>query len=39
MARFETNQESSDGLREKMVAVNRNAKVVKGGRVFSVLLP
>lgn len=25
----------SDGLQEKLVAVNRNAKVVKGGRVFS----
>jgi small subunit ribosomal protein S5 len=24
-----------DGLKEKMVAVNRHAKVVKGGRVFS----
>ena len=26
---------SSDGFREKLVAVNRNAKVVKGGRKFS----
>lgn len=25
----------SDGLQEKLVAVNRHAKVVKGGRVFS----
>lgn len=24
-----------DGLKEKLVAVNRNAKVVKGGRIFS----
>ncbi len=25
----------SDGLQEKLVAVNRNSKVVKGGRIFS----
>ncbi len=25
----------SDGMQEKLVAVNRNAKVVKGGRIFS----
>ena len=25
----------SDGMHEKLVAVSRNAKVVKGGRVFS----
>ncbi|MDF3055470.1 MAG: ribosomal protein [Gammaproteobacteria bacterium] len=25
----------NDGIREKLVAVNRNAKVVKGGRIFS----
>ncbi len=35
MAKIETNQqESSDGLREKMVAVNRVTKVVKGGRIL-----
>jgi small subunit ribosomal protein S5 len=26
---------NSDGLQEKLVAVSRNAKVVKGGRIFS----
>src|ERR1700733_11740652 len=25
----------SDGMQEKLVAVSRNAKVVKGGRIFS----
>ncbi len=35
MAKVEANQqESSDGLREKMVAVNRVTKVVKGGRIL-----
>ncbi len=35
MAKIEANQqESSDGLREKMVAVNRVTKVVKGGRIL-----
>ncbi|MDQ3260736.1 MAG: 30S ribosomal protein S5 [Burkholderiales bacterium] len=33
MARVET-EERSDGLREKMVAVNRVTKVVKGGRIM-----
>jgi len=33
MAKFEK-QESADGLREKMVAVNRVTKVVKGGRIL-----
>lgn len=30
-----TNEKQSDGLIEKLVAVTRNAKVVKGGRIFS----
>lgn len=33
MAKFE-NKESVDGLREKMVSVNRVTKVVKGGRIM-----
>lgn len=33
MGRMET-EERSDGLREKMVAVNRVTKVVKGGRIL-----
>ncbi len=28
-------KESDDGLREKMIAVNRVSKVVKGGRTMS----
>lgn len=34
MASFDLSTKS-DGLHEKLVAVNRNAKVVKGGRIFS----
>lgn len=34
MVRFENAAESGDGLQEKLVAVRRVAKVVKGGRIF-----
>ncbi len=34
MAGQETTKQSADGLQEKLVAVNRVAKVVKGGRQF-----
>ena len=32
--RMQQSEERSDGLREKMVSVNRVTKVVKGGRVL-----
>ncbi|TMI04882.1 MAG: 30S ribosomal protein S5, partial [Betaproteobacteria bacterium] len=32
--RMQQSEERGDGLREKMVAVNRVTKVVKGGRVL-----
>ena len=32
--RMQQSQERGDGLREKMIAVNRVTKVVKGGRVL-----
>jgi small subunit ribosomal protein S5 len=34
MARTEVTEERGDGLREKMVAVNRVSKTVKGGRIL-----
>jgi small subunit ribosomal protein S5 len=34
MARNDTNEERGDGLREKMIAVNRVSKTVKGGRIM-----
>jgi len=37
MAKMQTkmqNEERDDGLREKMIAVNRVTKVVKGGRIL-----
>lgn len=35
MARVEVEQQQTDGLREKMIGVNRVTKVVKGGRIMS----
>lgn len=35
MASVEINKEDNDGLLERLVAVNRVSKVVKGGRQFS----
>ena len=35
MAGYEQSSDKGDGLQEKLVAVDRNSKVVKGGRIFS----
>jgi small subunit ribosomal protein S5 len=35
MARQEIEQQQTDGMREKMITVNRVTKVVKGGRIMS----
>ena len=35
MAKDITKEQNQDGLREKMIAVNRVTKVVKGGRIMS----
>ncbi len=35
MAKFEVEQQQTDGMREKMISLNRVTKVVKGGRIMS----
>lgn len=35
MAKFEKKEELDDGIKEKMIAVNRVTKVVKGGRILA----
>jgi len=35
MAKFEAEQQQTDGMREKMISVNRVTKVVKGARIMS----
>ena len=35
MAREVEQQQQTDGLREKMITVNRVSKTVKGGRIMS----
>ena len=34
MAKIQATEERGDGLREKMISVNRVTKVVKGGRIM-----